>query len=218
MPAPPIRVELADDHTLLRQGLRRILESRPGMVVVAEAVSGLEAVELARLHQPDVAVVDVGMKELNGIEATAQILRASPQTAVLILSMHSDERYVTQSVRAGARGYLLKDAVEEELIQAIEQVHKGESFFSPAIAKLIQDRYSRDVKSRQVDDRYELLTQRERQIYQLLAEGNSNKEVAARLSLSLHTVETHRAHIMEKLDVHSPAELALSAVRRGLVF
>jgi DNA-binding NarL/FixJ family response regulator len=218
MPAPPIRVDLADDHTLLRQGLRRILESRPGMVVVAEAVSGLEAVELARVHHPDVAVVDVGMKELNGIEATIQILRASPQTAVLILSMHSDERYVTQSVRAGARGYLLKDAVEEELIQAIEHVHKGESFFSPAIAKLIQDRFSRDVKLRHVDDRYELLTQRERQIYLLLAEGNSNKEVAARLGLSLHTVETHRAHAMEKLDVHSPAELALSAVRRGLVF
>lgn len=218
MPGPPIRVEIADDHTLLRQGLRRILESRPGMIVVAEAGSGLEAVEMARIHEPDVAVVDVGMKELNGIEATIQILRASPHTAVLILSMHSDERYVTQSVRAGARGYLLKDAVEEELIQAIEHVHKGESFFSPAIAKLIQDRFSRDMKSRQVDDRYELLTQRERQIYQLLAEGNSNKEVAARLGLSLHTVETHRAHIMEKLDVHSPAELALSAVRRGLVF
>jgi two-component system, NarL family, response regulator NreC len=214
----PIRVELADDHTLLRQGLRRILESRPGMVVVAEASSGLEAVDLARQHQPDVAVVDVGMRELSGIEATAQILRASPRTAVLILSMHSDERYVTQAVKAGARGYLLKDAVEEELIQAIEQVQKGESFFSPAIAKLIQDRYSRDVRSRQVEDRYDLLTQRERQIYQLLAEGNSNKEVAARLGLSLHTVETHRAHIMEKLDVHSPAELALSAVRRGLVF
>ncbi len=208
---------LADDHTLLRQGLRRILESRPGFLIVAEAVSGLEAVELAKEHRPDVAVVDVGMRELNGIEAAAQILRHSPRTAVLILSMHSDERYVTRAIKAGARGYLLKDAVEEELIRAIEHVHKGEAFFSPAISKILQHSYSRDLRLGKAEDRYELLTDRERQIYQLLAEGNSNKEVASRLGLSLHTVETHRAHIMEKLDLHSAAELALSAVRRGLV-
>jgi DNA-binding NarL/FixJ family response regulator len=213
----PIRIEIADDHAILRQGLRRILETRENLQVVAEAASGLEAVELAQVYRPDVAVVDVGMKELNGIDATAQIIRRSPQTAVLILSMHSDERYVVRSIRAGARGYLLKDSVEEELIQAIELVHAGRSFFSPAVAQVLSSTYAREREAHHVDDRYELLTDRERQIYQLLAEGNSNKEVAARLGVSLHTVETHRTRIMDKLDVHNAAELVLSAVRRGLV-
>jgi DNA-binding NarL/FixJ family response regulator len=212
-----ITIELADDHAILRQGLRRILESHPNFLVVAEAASGIEAVELAQRMKPNVAVVDVGMKELNGIEATAQILRRSPATAVLILSMHSDERYVVRALRAGARGYLLKDSVEDDLIRAIEQVNSGKSFFSPAVAQLLSDGYARDCEAAHVDDRFELLTERERQIYQLLAEGNSNKEVAARLGLSLHTVETHRMRIMDKLDVHSAAELVLSAVRRGLV-
>ncbi len=210
-----IRVLLADDHTLLRQGLRRILESQPDLVVVAEAASGLEAVELARRHYPDVAVVDVAMGELNGIDATAQILHCSPRTAVLILSMHRDERYVTRAVRAGARGYLLKDTVEEQLIRAIYALSEGKSFFSPAVARIVEERCG--LGAPDVDDRYELLTERERQIYQLLAEGNSNKDIAARLNLSLHTVETHRTHIMDKLNVHSAAELVLSAVRRGLV-
>jgi len=214
----PIRVELADDHTLVRQGLRLIVESHPGFVVVAEAASGLEAVELAREHRPDVAVVDIAMTELNGIEAAAQILRHSPRTSVLILSMHSNERYVIGALKAGARGYLLKDAVQEELIRAILLVQQGKSFFSPAVAKIFQDAHIRDVKSRRVDDRYELLTERERQIYQMLAEGNSNKEIATRLNLSLHTVETHRTRVMDKKDVHSAAELVLSAVRRGLIY
>ncbi len=213
----PIRVELADDHTLMRQGLRRILESHPGFTVVAEASSGLEAVELARAHQPDVAVVDIAMTELNGIEAAAQILRHSPRTAVLILSMHSNERYVIRAVKAGARGYLLKDAVEEELLEAIQSVQQGKSFFSPAVAHLFQEGFVKELKSRKIEDRYELLTERERLVYQLLAEGNSNKDIAARLNLSLHTVETHRTRIMEKMDVHSAAELVLSAVRRGLI-
>jgi DNA-binding NarL/FixJ family response regulator len=213
----PIKIEIADDHAILRQGLRRILEDHSNFKVVAEAASGLEAVELAQMCHPDVAVVDVGMKELNGIEATAQIIRRSPETKVLILSMHSDERYVVRAVRAGARGYLLKDSVEEELIHAIELVHAGKSFFSPAVAQVLSNTYAREREAHHVDDRYELLTERERQIYQLLAEGNSNKEVAARLGVSLHTVETHRTRIMDKLDVHNAAELVLSAVRRGLV-
>jgi DNA-binding NarL/FixJ family response regulator len=213
----PINIEIVDDHAILRQGLRRILEIHENFRVVAEAASGLEAVELAQMYHPDVAVVDIGMKELNGIEATAQILRRSPETAVLILSMHSDERYVVRAVRAGARGYLLKDSVEEELIRAIELVHAGKSFFSPAVAQILSNTYSREREAHHVDDRYELLTERERQIYQLLAEGNSNKEVASRLGVSLHTVETHRTRIMDKLDVHNAAELVLSAVRRGLV-
>ena len=213
----PTTILLADGHAILRQGLRRILESYPDFTVVAEASSGLEAVELARELEPDVAIVDVGMPGLNGIEATAQILRRSPRTAVLILSMHDDERYVTRALKVGALGYLLKDSVEEDLVQAIQCACQGRQFFSPAVARLLASREAPIPVPDQVEDRYELLTERERQVYQLLAEGQSNKEIAWRLGVSLHTVETHRTRVMEKLDVHSAAELVLSAVRRGLV-
>jgi two-component system, NarL family, response regulator NreC len=212
-----LRLLLADDHTLMRQGLRHILESNSEFDIVAEASSGIDAVELARQHKPDVAIVDIAMKELNGIEATAQILIHSPHTAVLILSMYSDERYVLRAVKAGARGYVLKNSAGEELIQAIYAVQKGTAFFSPAVARIFQDGFARLKDASDLTDRYELLTNRERQVFQLLAEGNSNKEVANRLNLSLHTVETHRWRIMEKLDLHSAAELVLSAVRRGMV-
>jgi two-component system response regulator NreC len=212
-----ITILLADDHAILRQGLRRILESYPGFTVVAEAASGLEAVDLARELEPDVAIIDIGMPGLNGIEATAQLLRRSPRTAVLILSMHSDERYVTRALRAGAVGYLLKDSVEADLVEAVRSASEGRGFFSDSVARLLESRQSRAVPPDEVEDRYELLTERERQVYQLLGEGHSNKEIAFQLGLSLHTVETHRTRIMEKLDVHSTAELVLSAVRRGLV-
>jgi two-component system response regulator NreC len=212
-----IRILLADDHTLFRAGLRRILEERPEFTVIAEASSGIEAVELARRHEPDIAIVDIGMNGLNGVEATAQIIRHSPKTAVLILSMHSDERYVVRAVRAGARGYLLKDSVEAGLVNAIHRLHNGHAFFSPAVAKVLQERWIHGLGSGDVADRYDLLTERERQIYQLLAEGKSNKEIANRLDLSVHTAETHRTRVMEKLGLHSVAELVLSAVRRGLI-
>jgi two-component system response regulator NreC len=212
-----LRLLLADDHTLMRQGLRHILESNSEFDIIAEASSGIEAVEAAREHKPDVAIVDVAMKELNGIETTAQILKHSPHTAVLILSMYSDERYVLRAVKAGARGYVLKNSAGEELIRAIYAVRNGTAFFSPAVARIFQDGFARLKDASEVNDRFELLTNRERQVYQLLAEGNSNKEIANRLSLSLHTVETHRWRIMEKLDLHSTAELVLSAVRRGMV-
>ncbi len=212
-----VRILLVDDHTLMRQGLRHILESQPDFDIVAESSSGIEAVEAARFHKPDVAIVDIAMKELNGIEATAQILKHSPNTAVLILSMYSDERYVLRAVKAGARGYLLKNSAGDELIQAIHTVQRGMAFFSPAVAQIFQDGFARLREPGGVNDRFELLTDRERQVYQLLAEGNSNKEIANRLNLSLHTVETHRWRIMEKLDLHSTAELVLSAVRRGMV-
>ena len=213
----PLRVLLADDHTLMRQGLRFILEGHPDIDIVAEASSGIEAVEAAHTHKPDVAIVDVAMKELNGIEATSQILKHSPHTAVLILSMYSDERYVLRAVKAGARGYMLKSSAGDELIQAIFTVHKGMAYFSPAVAEIFQNGFARLRDADGISDRFELLTDRERQVYQLLAEGNSNKEIARRLNLSLHTVETHRWRIMEKLDLHSIAELVLSAVRRGMV-
>lgn len=213
----PIRILLADDHHLFRQGLRRILESQPDFEVVGEAASGLEAIDLAKTHQPDVAIVDIAMKELNGIEATSQLLRQSPRTAVLILSMYGDERYVLRAVRAGARGYILKDTLEEGLVQAIHALAAGQPYFSPSVAKLFHEAHALDLQEKRIDDRYELLTDRERQLYHLLAEGHSNKEIASRLGLSLHTVETHRTRIMEKLGVHSIAELVLGAVRRGII-
>jgi two-component system, NarL family, response regulator NreC len=212
-----IHILLADDHTLMRQGLRYILEGHPDIDIVAEASSGIEAVEAARQHKPDIAIVDVAMKELNGIEATSQILKASPHTAVLMLSMYSDERYVLRAVKAGARGYVLKSSAGDELIQAIFTVQKGMAYFSPAVAEIFQNGFARLRDADSINDRVELLTDRERQVFQLLAEGNSNKEIARRLNLSLHTVETHRWRIMEKLDLHSTAELVLSAVRRGMV-
>lgn len=210
-----LRILLADDHTLVRQGLRRILESHTDLEVVAEAGSGTEAVEQARRFKPDLAILDVGMRELNGLEAAAQIRRQCSSATVLMLSMHSDERYVLRAIREGAKGYVLKDCVEDELLQAIESVRNGGHFFSSAVSQFVTLQGAR--RSDAPDDRFELLTERERHIYQLLAEGNSNKDIAARLSLSLHTVETHRARVMEKLGVHTAAELVLSAVRRGLI-
>lgn len=212
-----IRVLLADDHSILRSGIRHILSTEPEFSVVGEAASGLEAIRLVEQTHPNVVVMDIAMPELNGVDATAQIVRSDPTTGVLILSMFSDERYVLRSVRAGARGYLLKDALEHELIQAIKAVYAGQSYFSPAISKILLENYKREIKKQVVEDRSECLTERERQIYQLLAEGKSNKDIAAALFLSLHTVETHRFNVMEKLGVHSLAELVLSAVRRGIV-
>ncbi|MEO8598103.1 MAG: response regulator transcription factor [Candidatus Solibacter sp.] len=212
-----VRILLADDHTLMRQGLRRILEGDADFEIVNESSSGIETVEAARQLKPDVAIVDVGLKELNGIEATSQILKHSPQTAVLILSMYDDERYVVRAVKAGARGYVLKNSAGEELLQAIRAVHRGLAFFSPAVARIFRGGLARLQDARAVADRFESLTARERQVYQLLAEGNSNKDIAKRLCLSLHTVETHRWRIMDKMDLHSTADLVLSAVRRGMV-
>lgn len=214
----PVRILLVDDHTIMRQGLRQILEHEPDFVIVAEAGSGLEAVDRAEEHRPDVAVVDVAMKELNGIEATSQILKRSPNTVVLILSMYSDERYVVRAIKAGARGYLLKNAAGDELIRAVHTVSGGGAYFSPAVAQVFRNGFARIKRDAQeAEDPFDSLTERERQVYQLLAEGNCNKDVANRLDLSLHTVETHRWRIMEKMRLHSMAELVLSAVRRGLV-
>lgn len=213
----PIRILLADDHTIMRQGLRQILEHEADFVVVAEAGCGLEAIEQAQEHQPDVAVVDVAMKELNGIEATAQIIKRSPGTSVLILSMYSDERYVIRAIKAGARGYVLKNSAGDELIRAVHDVRRGTTFFSPEVAKVFRNGFSRLKDTHETEDPFDSLTERERHIYQMLAEGNCNKDIANRLELSLHTVETHRWRIMEKMNLHSMAELVLSAVRRGLV-
>ena len=212
-----LRILLADDHTVVRQGLRKVLEVRPDWEVVAEAGDGREAVRQAEELEPDVAILDITMPLLNGVEATRQIVRRSPSTRVLVLTMHADEAYVNQILQAGATGYLLKDSADVDLIQAVSAVSKGKSFFSPAIARMMLDDYVRQVADRGVTDRYDLLSEREREIFQLIAEGKANKEIATLLSISPSTVETHRARIMEKLDLHSAAEIVLYAVRRGVI-
>jgi two-component system, NarL family, response regulator NreC len=213
----PIRILLADDHTVVRKGLRLLLENQPGFQVLAEAADGRAAVALAEQHAPDVVVMDLAMPTLNGIEAARQLTSRLPRTAVVFLSMHSDESYVLKALKAGARGYLLKDSAEHDLIQAVRAVAEGKSFFSPAISKMMMEDYMRELQERQVEDTYELLTTREREVLQLLAEGKSNKEVAAILNLSLYTVETHRGNILQKLNLHSGAELILYAIRKGVI-
>ena len=201
----------------MRSGLRVLLERHQPFLVVAEAANGREALELAEMHHPDVAVLDIAMPGLNGIDASSQIVARHPKTAVIILSMHSDESYVLRALKAGARGYLLKDAPEADLIRAIESVHEGKAYFSPAISKLMVEDYMRQLQQRGTEDSYELLTAREREVLQLLAEGKSNKEVATALHLSVHTVETHRSNILEKLNLHGTPELILYAVRKGVI-
>ena len=212
-----VRILLADDHTVVRKGLRLLLESHPGFEVVADAADGRGAVALAEEHTPDVVVMDVAMPSLNGIEAARQITARLPHTAVVFLSMHSDESYVLRALKSGGRGYLLKDSAEADLINAVRAVTEGKSFFSPAISKMMMEDHMRELRERQIEDSYELLTTREREVLQLLAEGKSNKEVAAVLNLSLYTVETHRGNILQKLDLHSGAELILYAIRKGVI-
>lgn len=210
-----VRILLADDHTIVRHGLRRMLEERPDWQVVAEACDGRRAIALAEQHKPDVAIIDVAMPLLNGIETTRQLIRKVPGLKVLVLSMHVDEVYVTQMLRAGATGYLLKDSADSDLFQAVAAVAQGQSFFSPAIARLMVDEYVRPRPEGL--DRYETLSDREREIFQLVAEAKTNKEIAALLGISPSTVETHRARIIQKLDLHSATEIALYAVRRGVI-
>ena len=212
-----LRILLGDDHTVVRQGLRKILEDHDEWEVVGEAADGRDVVRLALQLQPDVAVLDIGMPLLSGLEATRQILRRLPDMGILILSMHSEEAFITRALQAGARGYLLKDSADTDLIRGVTAVAAGKSFFSPAVAKVMLDDYLRHLASKGIVDRYEALSEREREIFQLIAEGRSNKEVADLLSISVATVETHRAHILQKLDIHSTAELVLYAVRRGVV-
>jgi two-component system response regulator NreC len=211
----PIRILLADDHTVMRNGLRLLLERQPNLVVVGEASDGRETVQLAESLSPDVVVMDIAMPNLNGIESTRQIVTANPDIAIVILSMHSDESYVIRALKAGARAYLLKDSAEGDLIAAIHAITNGKSFFSPAISRILVEDYMRQLEQRHVEDTYELLTAREREILQLIAEGKTNKEVAG--MLSVYTIETHRTHILQKLNLHNVPELILYAVRKGII-
>ena len=212
-----IRILLADDHTVMRKGLRLLLESQPEFSVVAEAADGRQAVERAEATQPDVAVIDIAMPNLSGIEAAQRMAAALPHIAIVILSMHSDEGYVLRALKAGAKGYLLKDSAEGDLIEAIKAVHQGKTFFSPEISKMLVEDYMQEIRTRGAEDSYDLLTSREREIFQLLAERKSNKEIAQALNLSPYTVETHRRNLQEKLNLHSLAELILYAVRKGII-
>ncbi len=212
-----IRILLADDHGVVRKGLRFLLESEPDLEVAGEAADGVQAVEMAAQLEPNVIVMDIGMPRLNGIDATTQIVRAHPQIAVIILSVHSDETYLVRTLTAGAKGYLLKDSAEEDLVRAIRSVSQGKPFFSPAIAKTLLEDYVRILQQSGVTDSYELLTDREKQVLQLLAQGKTNKDVAALLDVSPYTVETHRTRIMQKLNLHNTAEIVLYAVRKKIV-
>jgi DNA-binding NarL/FixJ family response regulator len=212
-----LRVLLADDHNLIRAGLRLVISQAPDFVVVGEAENGRQAVEKARELKPDVVVMDIGMPDLNGIEACRQIVDSPTETQVVMLSMHSDEGYVLRALKAGARAYLLKDSAEADLARAIRAAAEGKSFFSPAVAKLLLDDYMRKLQRTGVEDSYELLTPREREILQLVAEGKSSKDIANLLTLSVYTVETHRANILQKLNLKSAAELILYAVRKGII-
>ena len=212
-----IRVLLADDHKLIRAGLRLVVDQQPDLSVVGEADDGRQAVELAKSLNPDVVVMDIGMPNLNGIEAARQIRQIRPDAAVVMLSMHSDEGYVLRALGAGARAYLLKDSATTDLVQAIRAVVEGKSFFSPAVSKVLLQDYMRKLRRSGAEDSYDLLSPREREVLQLVAEGKSNKEVASLLNLSVYTVETHRAKIMQKLNLKGVPELILYAVRKGII-
>ena len=213
----PVRILLADDHTVMRSGIRLLLERQPDFLVVGEAADGREAVERAEQFAPDVVVIDIAMPRLNGLDATRQMIAKNPATSVVVLSMHSDESYIVRALKAGARGYLLKDSAEADLINAIRAVNEGKAFFSPVISRMLAEDFLRQIHERGVEDSYELLTMREREVLHLLAEGKSNKETASVLNLSLYTVETHRANILEKLHLRGTPELILYAVRKGVI-
>lgn len=212
MPNNVVRVLLADDHTIVRQGLKLILSAHPDLEVVGEAANGNEAVELARKLHPDIVLMDVAMPEVNGIEATKRMVQAEPRLKVLVLSMHKEGVYVREILRAGARGYILKDAIDTELLDAVRSVARGDGYISPAVSGALLSDYRKNVT-----DPLDLLSNREREVLQLIAEGKTNKEIATSLNLSVYTVDSHRGKVMEKLNLHSTGELVRFAIKHGLI-
>jgi DNA-binding NarL/FixJ family response regulator len=212
-----IRILIADDHGIVRTGLKLLFERSEDMQVVAEAHDGREAVRLAKELQPDIVIMDIGMPLLNGIDATAQIVHENERIGVIILSMYTDESYIVRALDSGARGYLLKDNADEDIERAIRSVVIGRPFFSPTIAQALLEDYVRLMRERGIQDSYNLLTDREREVLQLLAEGKSNKEAATILNLSPYTIETHRQNLMQKLGLHNTAEIVLYAVRKAII-
>jgi two-component system response regulator NreC len=212
-----LRIMIADDHPLVRSGLRALLERDGEFQVIAEAADGYEAIDLAVLHKPDVILLDVGMPRLSGPDAAQSISQKLPAVRIVMLSMHSDEAYVLRALKAGARGYLLKASPEADVIAAIRAVAAGNAYFSPSITKLLVEEYVVEARRRGVEDSYDLLSIREKEILQLLASGKTNPEIAELLYISIATVQTHRNNILEKLHLHSLAEMILYAVRKGLI-
>jgi two-component system response regulator NreC len=215
--ASRVSVMIADDHPLVRSGLRTVLERDGEFEVVAEASNGDEAIERAAVHKPDVILLDVGMPRLSGPDAAQSILQRRPGARIVMLSMHSDESYVLRALKAGARGYLLKASPEADVLEAVRAVAAGKTYFSPSIKKLLVEEYVVEAQRRGVEDSYDLLSRREKEIFRVLASGKSNREIAELLHISITTVETHRNNIFQKLNLHSLAELILYAVRKGLV-
>ena len=212
-----VRIVLADDHNVLRAGLKSLLERQRDFQVVGEAGDGRELLRLVEELTPDVVITDIGMPRLNGTEATSQIAAKYPKTRVIVLSMHSDEAYVLRALKSGARGYLVKESAEADLMTAVRTVHAGKAFFSPSVSALLVEDYVRQMQDRGVEDSYELLSPREREVLQLIAEGRSNKDIAQSLGVSVYTVETHRGNILQKLNLHSVPEIILYAVRKGVI-
>jgi DNA-binding NarL/FixJ family response regulator len=212
-----IRVLLAEDHILVRQGFRRILEDDPGISVVGEARTGLEAIDQCKELKPDVVVMDLSMPDLGGLEATAEILKANPQIKILILSMYSNEAYVRKAFELGAKGYILKNAIEVDLTRAVMALAEGQAYFSPGVSHIVLESMKAGTFQGTSQDPYEKLTLREKEVLQLIAQGKSNKEIATLLNISVNTVAVHRARVMETLNLHRTAELVLFAVKKGLI-
>jgi RNA polymerase sigma factor (sigma-70 family) len=217
LPVTKVRVLIADDHGVVRKGLRLLLEQYPDIQVVGEAANGRDVVKLAQELQPDVVLLDVAMPLLNGIDAAEQIRKGNDRIGLIVLTMYADEGYVLRALHAGVKGYLLKESAEEDLARAVKAVSEGKPFFSPAITATLLEDYMRVLRQEGLSDTFELLTAREREVLQLLAEGKTNKEVASVLDVSLYTVESHRTNLMQKLNLHNTAELVLYAVRKNLV-
>src|SRR4051794_17143227 len=212
-----IRVIVADDHGVVRKGVRFLLQQEPDIDVVAEAEDGREALRLTNELRPHVLIIDIAMPHLNGIDAAAQITKVNPAIGVVVLSMYSDEEFLIRALNAGAKGYLLKDSAEPDLVRAVRSVAQGKTFFSPDISHMLLEDYMRRLQQEGIQDSYGLLTEREREVLQLLAEGKSNKEAAQLLSVSLHTVETHRSNFMQKLGLHNTAEIVIYAMRKRII-
>ncbi len=212
-----IKLMVADDHKIFRQGIKKLLEEEPDLQVAGEAANGREAVKKATELKPDVILMDIAMANLNGLEATKQIKKVLPDVKVIMLTMHKNEEYVLQSFQAGASGFILKEGAVEELVSAIRSIHQDKSFLSPTISKTLIDAYLRKAETGKTETPFDLLTDREREVLQLIAEGYTNREVAKALFISVKTVEAHRAHIMQKLNIHEVAKLVKYAIQKGLV-
>jgi two-component system response regulator NreC len=213
----PVRILIADDHAIIRRGLRALLAHEPGFEIVGEAADGVEAVELAERELPNVAILDISMPNLNGLEAARRIAAKLQDVQFIMLTVHIDDCYLLSALKAGAHGYVLKSSAEFEVVEAVRAVSQGKAYFSPRVSRLLADDYMRYLQATHVEDEYDLLTSRERQILQLLAEGQGNKDIANLLDLSTTTVICHRQHIFQKLKFHSLADLVLYAIRKGVI-